>query len=170
MTKGLPRSLAHSSQQRSKIEKKTIALRNVAITVAGLTGVGFGSAVIGDFPEGNILILGAVANLQFLGPTSANLVDTWTGNFGVGSTPASDGTITVGDVDMVASTALAAATAELSPLTRGTGATPAILDNTDGSLEINLNLLVADASIDANGVVITANGEVYLSYVILGDD
>jgi len=170
MSKGIPRSLTRGPQLRSPIQKMTIKVRNVPITVAGLTGVGFGSAVIGDFPQGNILILGGVANLQFNGPTSANLVDTWTGNFGIGTTPADDGTITNADVDLIASTALSAATAELSPLTRGTNAVQSVADNTDDSLEVNLNLLVADASIDANGVVITANGEVYLSYVLLGDD
>jgi len=170
MTKGLPRSLANGAKTRAPIVKQTIKVDALALTVDGATGVGFGSAVAGDFPEGNILLLGAVAYLAFTGPTSASLADDWEGDYGVGTTPAGDATLTGADVDLIASTALAAATAEASPRTRGTGATQAILDNTDGSLEVNVSLLVDDADISADDLAFTATGEIYLSYVVLGDD
>tara|TARA_R110002167_G_scaffold198029_4_gene401104 strand:- start:801 stop:1310 length:510 start_codon:yes stop_codon:yes gene_type:complete len=169
MTKGLPRSLAHAAPLRAQIIKQTIVVRDLAISMAGTTGVGWGTAVAEGLPEGNIQLLGAVANLQFSGPGGhANLVDTWVGDFAVGTTPADDGTVTAGDVDLIASTALAAATAEVSPVTRGSG--PAVLiDNTAGALEVNVNLLVDDASTDGT-VPMTCDGEIYLSYVMLGDD
>lgn len=173
MSKGLPRSLAHASPQRAKIIKQTIAIVDGAISVVGASGVGFGSLVAGDFPEGNVLFLGAVANMQFSGSgADAALVDTWAGDFGVGTTPASDGTISAADIDLIGSTAIAAAVAEASAVTRGVAVTAtnaAVLDNTDGSLEINLSLLIDDASISGT-VAITVNGEIYLSYVMLGDD
>ena len=171
--KGLPRSLARGNPLASPIIKQTLAVRAAAISVAGTTGVGFGSAVVGDFPEGNILFLGAVVNMQFSGSGSdANLAATWSGDFALGTTPASDGTISAGDEDLVAETALAAASVEVSPLTRASSTSTlsgAILNNTDGSLEINLNLLIDDADIGGT-VPITATGEIYLSYVMLGDD
>ncbi len=173
MTKGLLRSQGRAPSLQAKILKQTISVNALAISVAGTSGVGFGSAVAGDFPEGNILLLGCVANMQFSGSgADASLVDTWEGDFALGTTPAGDGTLSGADIDIVGSTALAAATAEVSPKTRGVGVTAtnaAILDNTDGSLEINMSLLVDDADISGT-VAMTATGEIYLSYVMLGDD
>lgn len=176
MTKGLQRSLARAPVGRApgarapSPVKVTLVVAALALEVDGATGVGWGTVVAGDFPEGNIQLLGAVANLQFTGPTSASLDDDWEGDFGVGTTPASDATITGADVDIIPSTALAAATAEASPKTRAVMATPVIFDNTDGSLEINVNLLVDDANIGADDLAFTADGEIELSYTILGDD
>ena len=171
--KGLPRSLSRGrrSAQPAQLLKHTIALNAVAITIDGATGVGFGSVVAGNFPEGNVVFQSAVAYLKIDGPGGdAGLVDTWAGDFSVGTTPASDGTLSGADVDIVASTALAAAVAELGVRTRGTGATQAIFDNTDGSLEVNLNVLVDDASISADGIAFVATGEIEMLYTMVGDD
>ncbi|HET6417631.1 MAG TPA: hypothetical protein VFG22_15140 [Polyangiales bacterium] len=173
MTKGLPYSMSRGAPLRQEIIKQTVTVRDAAVTVDGATGVGFGSVVIGDIPEGNILILGAVAYMQFTGPTSASLDDDWVGDYGIGSTPADDATITTTDINIIGSTAIAAATAEASPRTRGTSNTTDldhILDNTDGSLEINLTLLVDDANIGADGLDFTVNGELTLAYIMLLDD
>jgi len=173
MTKGLPRSLSRGSPQRQEIVKQTFTVRDAALTVDGATGVGFGSVVIGDFPQGNILILGAVGYMQFTGPTSASLADTWNGDYGIGTTPASDATITAADIDIVGSTPVGPAVAEASPRTRGisvTATNAAVLDNTDGSLEINLSLLVDDADISADDLIFTVNGELHIVYIVLGDD
>ena len=78
----------------------------------------------------------------------------------------------VPEVDLIQSTALGAATAKVSPVARGTHAvaiTGTVLDNTDGSLELNLNLLIDDANI-SGAADFTATGVVELSYIILGDD
>ncbi len=169
--KGYPRGLSRGDPQQQEIVKQTIAFKDLAVEIDGATGVGFGSAVIGGLPEGNILLLGAVAYAAISGPTSASLGDTWSGDYGVGTTPASDGTITAGDVDVVQSTALGPAVAEVSPRTRGvTGTTGVILDNTAGDLELNLNVLVDDADISADDIACTADGELKLAYIMLGDD
>jgi hypothetical protein len=152
------------------IIKEISLARALALTVAGASGVGWGTVVLGGLPEGNLLILGAVANMRFSGPTSGSLDDDWVGDFGIGSTPASDGTISAGDVDIIDSTAIGAATAEVSPVTRGTGVTTKVLDNTAGTLELNMNLLIDDADISADGIEMTVDGELYLSFVVLGDD
>lgn len=173
MVKGLARSISRGAPARAPIIKQTFKVTNGSLTVDGASGVGFGSLVIGDLPAGNILLLGAVAYFQFAGPTSASVADDWEGDYGVGTTPAGDATITGADIDVIGSTAIAAATAELSPMTRGVAATAtnaAILDNTDGSLELNLSLLVDDADIGADDLVFTVNGHLIISYVVLGDD
>lgn len=167
--KGLARSLARGSKVRNPIVKHTVKIKDLAIEVDGATGVGFGTAVIGDLPEGNILFLGAVGYAQFT-TADAGVTATFDGDFSVGSAPTADATLSGAEVDIIASTALGAATAKVSPRARGTNATQVILDNTDGSLELNLNLLIDDATISADNVAFVANGDVFLSYIVLGDD
>ncbi len=173
MGKGLPRSQSRGEPNRQEIIRQVINVQDGLLTVAGASGVGFGSLVIGDFPEGNIVFLGATAYLQFTGPTSGSLGDTWAGDYGVGTIPASDGTIAAGDIDLINTTALAAATAEASPRTRGVhvpGDVGETHDNTDNSLEINLSLLVDNADISANDIIFTVNGVVQLAYIVMLDD
>ena len=43
-------------------------------------------------------------------------------------------------------------------------------DNTDGSLEINVSLLVDDADVSANGIPITVTGEIEVLYTQILDD
>lgn len=173
MGKGLPRSSGRGEASAQEIIKQSIVVKNIAVSVDGATGVGFGTAVIGDLPDGNILFLGAVSYMQFQGPTSADLSETWEGDYAVGTTATADATLTGTDVNLVASSAIGAATAELSPVTRGASADASnavILDNTDGSLELNLNLIIDDAHIGADDLVVTVNGVLHIAYIVLGDD
>jgi len=175
MGKGLPRS--HAASLIGQVNVITLDFNGDGgvgvFEVDGATGVGFGTLVVGGFPEGFVHFMGAACSLQFAGSgADAGLVDTWAGDFGVGTTPASDGTITAGDVDILPSTALAAATAEVSPLTEALSIDAANahnFDNTDGSLEINLNLLIDDANISADDVPITVTGFISLAYCMLGN-
>lgn len=168
MGKGLPRSSARGAPQRQEIIKHNVVLRNlnVAITDPG-AAVAFAAAVIGDLPEGNILLLGAIANLKFT-KGNANIIDAFNANFSIGSAPTADNALAGAEVDLLPSTAVVGV-AGVSAVTRAANATQVMLDNTDGSLEINLNLTVADASISANSSLIVT-GEVYLAYIVLGDD
>ena len=171
MGKGLPRSRARGPKSRAPIVRQRIAI-NTDVTVSSTgAAIGFGSQPIGGLPEGNVQIIGAVANLAFAGSGSdANLVDTWNGDVGVGSTPAADATITGTDVDVIASTAIGPAVSEVIAQTRCVGAA-SLIDNTDGSGELNLNLLIDAADIvDDQSVVIAVTGLMWLSYVVLGDD
>lgn len=171
MGKGLPRSLARGGAKEPTF-KKFYKATSLAIVVDGASGVGYGSAVLGGLPQGNIVLLGAVSYMKFT-TADTGVTTTFTGNYGIGSTPADDATITGTDVNVVASTALLAATSRVSPRTRGVtaaGLAGAVLDNTDGSLELNLNLLIADATISADDVAFTADGELQLLFAVLGDD
>jgi hypothetical protein len=50
-------------------------------------------------------------------------------------------------------------------------AAQAIIDNTDGSAEVNLNVLLdADEVSDGEDVVVTVTGSVDIVYSVLGDD
>ena len=172
MGKGLPRSLARGAPQRKDIIRQVVKIdHSVAVTATGVA-VGFGTSVIGDLPEGNILFLGAVGYLQLSGSGSdANLDATWDGDFSVGTAPTADVTLSGAEVDILGSTALGAATAEVSPRVRAVNATQAMLDNTDGSLELNLNVLIDAANIvDGATVNLTARGTLQLAYVVMLDD
>lgn len=172
MSKGLTRSLGRAAPTLAKIVKQRVKARGVALSIDGATGVGFGAAVIGDLPAGNILLLGAVAYVTIT-EASAGITAVFTGNFSVGSAPTADATLSGAEVDVIQSTALAAATAGVSPRTRGTSAAAicgTVLDNTDGSLELNLNVLIADAEISADDAVASADVDMEISYVVLLDD
>lgn len=175
MGKGLPRSMSRGAAQRQEIIKQVFRVEDAEMTVTGgaSTAVGTGTIVIGDFPEGNILFLGAVAYFQFSGSGSdADIAADWEGDYSVGTVPNADADLgDATDVDIISSTALAAATAEVSPRTRGVNATQAIFDNTDGSLEINLNFITDDNDVtDSTAVTMTVDGELHIAYIILGDD
>lgn len=176
MGKGLPRSHTRGEFASGASSSGVLLVpAGISMVITGAAGNGFGTAVISDFPEGNILFLGCVSYLTFAGTGSdADLGDTWEGDYAVGTTATVDATLGGTDADIVPTTALAAATAEVSPRTRGTQADGAlggaVFDNTDGSLEINVNLSIDDADIAGDDSVITVAGELYIKYAVLGDD
>lgn len=171
MVKGLTRSLSRGAASAAPVLKRTYVIRGGTVTVAAAgAAVGFGTAVIGDFPEGNVLLLGAVGYFTF-STTDADIGATWNGDYSVGSAPTADVTLNGAEVDILPSTAVGPATAKLSPRTRSVNATQAMLDNTDGSLELNLNLLVDAADIaDGSSAVMTMDGELTILYSVMGDD
>lgn len=153
-----------------------IPVRNATLTVAAAAaGIGFGSVVIGDFPAGDILLLGASCSLQYL-TASANITNaTYVITFGVGTAPTAAGALTAqtSETDIIGQTAAGAATAKLSPVTRSRSAAvganyPQILDNQNGALEINLSAFVAAADItDATSAAFTVNGYLAIAYLVL---
>jgi hypothetical protein len=169
--KGLQRSLSRASAARKDTNVARLVV-TAALTFTGASGVAvFATSALAGLPEGNILLLGAVANMTFTGPTSANLANDFQGDFSLGTTPADDATLSGTDVDLIASTAIPAATAEVSAGVRATNATQAVIDNTDGTAEMNLNVLLdADEVTDGESVVITVTGTVDVAYIVLGDD
>jgi hypothetical protein len=167
--KGLPRSLSRANAQNQAVRRQRVLVKALALTTSGATGVGFGTVVIGDLPAGNILFFGAASYLQFT-KGSAGTTATFDGDYSVGTTATADATLSDTDANIIGSAALGAAVAGVSPVARGTGATAVMLDNTDGSLELNLNLIIDDASVSADAQAFTATGYVDLVYSVLGDD
>ncbi len=167
MTKGLVRSNKRAAPQRSAVKKVNIPLNAIALSVVGASGIGFGGVAIAGLPEGNILILGAVANVQFT--AGANTTTTWTGSYGIGSALNADTALSGTDVDIIPSATVGAATASVSPMVRSPQGAQSVIDNTDSSKAIYLNLLIDDASISGTTPV-TASGFLSLLYAVLGDD
>ncbi len=178
MAKGLPRSRQSANKSLAPIVKDVFVVKAKTVTLTEDAGgqPAWATLVVGDFPEGNILFLGAVSYFQFSGSgADADLGDTWEGDYGVGTTPSTDDTDPLATTfeDITGTVAIAAATAEVSPRTRGVsanGEAGVMYDNTDGSLELNLNILVDAADISGDDSVLTISGELYISYVTLGND
>jgi len=172
--KGLDRSLSRGPHPiRQHVTRHTIKVENLEVTVhATTTAVGFGTVVAGELPEGNILLIGALGYLKFDGSGSDdNLTADWEGNFSVGTTGTADVTLDGTDVDLLPDTDLAAADAEIGVRTRAQNAVQAFLDNTDGSMEINISALIDAADItDDQDVILTINGEIELVYMVILDD
>lgn len=166
MSKGLKRSLSNASPASVPIVR-TISLVNRSIVVDGATGVGWGTIVIDGLPTGNISLLSAVASLT-VSTSSASVTTTFDGDFSVGTSPATSASLSGAISNIIASSALGAATARVSPTVRATNATPAILNNTDSSMEVNLSLLIDDATISADDVEFLLNGFVSFAFAKLG--
>lgn len=172
MGKGLPRSIARSDlADLMKVQRKTILI-SAALSFTGVTDTAvFATTELSEgLPEGNILLLGAVANVTLTGPTSDDLADDFQGDLSVGTAATADTTLNGLEVNVIASTAIAAATAEVE-VTRATNATTAFIDNTAAATGLHLNVVLdANEVTNAEVVEIAATGEVEIFYAVLGDD
>lgn len=172
MTKGLPRSLAAGGPARAQIVKQRIPISG-SMDITGVdSAVDAGTFVIGGLPEGNLFLLGALANVIVDG-TDASVAADWAGDFAIGTVAQNDVDLgDAGEADIIASTELTADSGlKVTLNTRAENATPAILDNTAGDLELNFNLLIDDNEItDTEVGTFTVTGELWLLFAVLGDD
>lgn len=149
----------------------TIEVNKFPVTVAAAgAGVGFGTAVLGALPVGFLCITQTKASLSF-STTDADVVATYSGDFSIGSAPDADGALAGAEVDVVPSTAIGPAVGGITPAATGrraVGSGALFLDNTAGSLELNLNALVDAANItDASSAVMLVTGVVQLMLGVL---
>jgi hypothetical protein len=169
--KGFQRSLRRAGVRQSNVAPSLHRYRqralSVAVTDPGSANAPF-TAVVGDFPEGNIVFLAGIGYFT-LTRVSTGLAATFAGNISLGSAPTADATLNGAEVDLLPSTALQAAVAGVSTGNRLASSTAAVLDNTDGSLEINLNGFIADASISATDAFLL-DANFALLYAVVMDD
>ena len=128
---------------------------------------------IGTLPVGNILLLGAVANVSVDATGDTHVIDNWDGDYGIGTAPNAD--LDLGDAEddnIVPSTALSAgASDKIAPSTRGvsTATEQVIINNTAGAMELNLNLLIDDNVItDTEDGTFAVSGTLDLAYIVIG--
>lgn len=180
MAKGLPRVAKNSAfAVPGDFGRVTIPVRNFPLSVSAAgAAVGFGTAVIGDFPAGNILMLGAVGYFRFTTASANITLATYIATFSVGTAPTVAGALTTNEADIISSTAASAAVAKVTPYTRSLTVAagdlstyPKIFDNQGaGALEVNLNLLIAAADItDSSTAAFTVDGVLHMAYVMLGN-
>ena len=165
--KGLPRALRNADEFGASVA--SLALNNVPIAVAD-GAPGFGNVAIGQLPQGEILLLGGFAELTFMS-ASGTIIAAWTGTHSVGTVGTVDSDVAdAGEATFVQASTIAAATAKVSPETRGVSAvanTGTIISNQAGTSQLFLNLLIDDASI-SGAAAFTVSGKVKYSYVNLG--
>lgn len=173
MGKGLPRSnkAAMRNPQAAAVIRQNIKT-SVTLSFTGATGVGWATAVIGDLPVGNIALIAAAAYVKLTKLVATGIQDTFDGDLAIGSAPTADATLSGSEVDVIPSTAFAAAAVggTTGRMRAVNGATQVMLDNTDGTLELNLNVLIDDANISADTQTVTAAVELSLVFSVLSDD
>ena len=174
MAKGLLRSLGRASESDQKIVKRQITF-SASLDITGVDAtVDAGTVVVGQLPEGNILLLGAVASVAVAGGADTHIIDNWDGDYGIGTAPNAD--VDLGDAEdanIVPSTAISAGASDKdAPLTKGvsTATEQVIIDNTAGAMELNLNILIDDNVItDAEDGTFAVSGVLDIVYIVLGD-
>ncbi|CAB4169249.1 hypothetical protein UFOVP1516_63 [uncultured Caudovirales phage] len=144
MSKGLLRSKRGLTSSQVTVIIPIVGSKLVTtgtgLTVAGGTAVsvaigapGFGSILLQGFPKGNIQVEEALANLQFT-CTDANITAAFSGVFSVGTAQTASATLTGTSANIVASTAIAAATAGVSLVTPNTPAVLSLVVNNSDSV------------------------------------
>jgi hypothetical protein len=144
--------------------------RTLSVAAAG-AAVGFGTIALGPLPRGRLMFLARIFDFTITALDQVEVATAWDGDVSVGTAPTADVTLSGAEVNLLASTALGAATSWVSPVVAVDTLTAAIVSNNDGTGEINLNLLVDAANIqDASDSLFRLNGYVEFVYANLGAD
>jgi len=145
----------------------TFTDKDVTMTDAGANG-SHGSLKMIDFPEGNIVILGASTDLAIerVG-TALTATSAVVGAVGTTATATDNATLTTTEANIVPST--------VSTLTAGAGATAgqstavAVIDGTAAAISAYLNFATPDAGSTGNDAL-TVNGTVTVVWTTSGDN
>lgn len=164
-------SVTAKHEQFGPICKTTLTLDNVGQTV--VNGTEYQSTQIYDFPEGRILVLGAIGRLQQ--KTTSALASTLnasvTGAISLGTAAASSTTLSGTAADLLPSTAF---TSSATINVAGTAVTAALaasaqFDGTGTAKDIFLNTAYATTTdVDANATQ-TISGTITITWINLGD-
>jgi hypothetical protein len=168
--KGMPRALSRAKSNGLPVTSvETVALVNLAISVAD-GAPGFGNVAIANLPKGDLVLLGAMAELQFTS-ASGTIINAWTGTYSVGTVGTANNQVTdPGEATIIQATTISAATLKVSPETRGVHAianSGLSVNNQAGTTQLFLNLLVDDASI-SGAAAFTVTGKVRFAFANLG--
>lgn len=157
-----------SERGDSNVHKTILTLTNTPVVVADSGGAngGFGGLKIYDFPEGNILILGATSDLNTAATGGIGATAALVGSLGT-AIEASNATLDSTQANVMPSTSgtLTASAGTLDGQSTGT----AIVDGTATAADLIVNIGVPDADISANGQV-TLTGTITIVWQNLGDN
>jgi hypothetical protein len=164
-------SVTAKHEQFGPICKTTLTLDNVGQTV--VNGTEYQSTQIYDFPEGRILVLGAIGRLQQ--KTTSALASTLnasvTGAISLGTAAASSTTLSSTMVDLLPSTAFTSSATINVPGAAVTAALAASaqFDGTGTAKDVFLNTAYATTTdVDANATQ-TISGTITITWINLGD-
>lgn len=163
-----------ATEQMGAVHQTLITLNATPLTLVD-ANVGGGTKIY-TFPEGRILLLGAVGSMAFT--TTSVLASTLnagvTINWGLGSvltTTQASGTLATTEQDMLPTTnATASATINVAgAASNGKLAASAQFDGTATATAVNLNVGVATATDIDGDATVTVAGTVVLTWIHLGD-
>ncbi len=163
-----------AAEQMGAVHQTLITLNATPLTIVD-AAVG-GGVKIYTFPQGRILVLGAVGTMAFT--TTSVLASTLntgvTINWGLGSVitaAQASGTLATTEVDMLASTnATASATINVAgAASNGKLAAAAQFDGTTTATAVNFNVGVAGATDIDGDATVTVDGTIVLTWIHLGD-
>lgn len=169
---GVPAVTGLAAQEiGNTIKRTTFNFTNVTFALTDVAGVvAYSGKKIYDFPEGNIVVLGAVADIA-LTKSSTGVNATWNGDFSVGTVTASNNsTLTSTEANIIPSTATPAGVAGVSSA-RGKHTAVAVVDGTGTAVDLYLNFLVDDADQDVTTTAcnLICNGTITLTWMNAGD-
>jgi hypothetical protein len=153
---------------QAQIQQVTLTLTNVSVATTDHTTAGAqGSLKVLDLPEGNIHVLGGVADLT-IARVGTNLTATSAVVASVGSAAAGagDATLTSTEADIIPSTSATLSGGAGSFKGASTGAKT--LDGTGTPADIYLNFATPDAGSGGDDALLV-NGTITLNFVNLGD-
>lgn len=174
--KGLVRSMSRGPAILQTVVKTSLPIKGTVEITGVDSAVDAGTLVLAGLPQGNLLLLGAVAYVSVTAGEDTAVIDNWGGDFGIGYAANVDSDLADAQEDaVVASTSLTAgAEDKTTPVTRGASTATEhglIIDNTEGSLALYLNLLVDDNVItDTETGSFEVSGFLHLAFIVLGDD
>ncbi len=155
-----------------EVVRETITITDLAISVSATgSNTGFGAVKIGDFPAGNILRLGTIANIGFDGSAAApDLSLTWDGFYSLGTQATTDADLSdPGDVDVTVAATVPVAVNGVAAANRARSIYTSLepFNNSSSTVGVYVNLLVDNADIaDDSTVEIKVNGWVELAYIV----
>jgi hypothetical protein len=157
-----------------QVQQVVLTLEDAAVPLADNAGVvAYGSLKVFDFPAGNIMFLGAVADLD-LTKSSAGVNATWDGDIALGTTAADNtAALATTEQNLCPTTATPQAVAGVTTGDMKSTSTEAakVHDGTATPVDAYLNILVDDADHDVTGTAcnIIVNGTIKLTFINLGD-
>lgn len=153
------------------VHQTILTLTATPVTITDDAGVAQygGTAKLYDFPDGAILIQGAVINGNLTLGTTGTIINTYTGDNALGSATATTGaTLTGTEADILASTANTIATAKVAPIKSISLVSPLVYDGTTTALDLYLNFAIADDVTHTSGTG-TFTGTITVTWANLGD-
>jgi hypothetical protein len=166
--------VAASEQGNAVIHKTVLTFTNVDVALADNAGVtAYGSLKVYDLPEGAILFLGGVSDLDVT-KSSVGVNADWDGDFGLGTVAANNGAtpLATTEQNLIPNTATPQAVAGVTTANaESTTAENVVISGTGGALDVYVNFLVDDADHDVTGTAcnLILNGTVTMHWINLGD-
>lgn len=153
------------------INKTVLTLTSTPVVLADEAGVvAYGGLKVYDFPAGNILVLGAVADLDIV-KSSAGVNNDFDGDVGVGTVTASNNNSLSSTEQNIIGTTSTPQAVSGATTANCRSADTVTLDGTTTPADVFLNFLVDDADHNVGGTPcnIVVTGTMTLHWINLGD-